>query len=268
MNRPPSLLLVLLSILLPLSQASAQSPDTPRKPRVFFLIAEPEYGSAITLPAFAKAQLEPLGIQCTFSIQTDETSDSFPGLETLPSADLLFLSVRRKTPPNDQLELIRTHVAAGKPVAGMRTASHAFSKKNGAPPTPATPGASWESFDKDILGGSYGGHYGTGIATLVSPLPEALRHPILSGFPPTPFRCPSHLYKNPVLAPTVTPLLQGQLENAPQTEPVAWVNVLDKQRVFYTSLGSAEDFQVPQFQRLLRNGILWSLGIPIPQEPA
>src|SRR5204862_150859 len=34
--------------------------------------------------------------------------------------------------------------------------------------------------------------------------------------------------------------------------------------VFYTELGSPEDFRLPAFRRLLLNGILWSLAEPIP----
>jgi type 1 glutamine amidotransferase len=36
--------------------------------------------------------------------------------------------------------------------------------------------------------------------------------------------------------------------------------------VFYTSLGSVEDFDVPQFRRLLLNGIHWALGLPASAE--
>lgn len=239
-----------------------QAADSPRKPRVFFLIGEPEYQTETTLPAFAKAELEPLGIQSTFSIQTNEASEVFPNLDALAGADLLFISARRKHPSPEQMELIRTFIAAGKPVAGIRTASHAFGKRKGE-----TEGA-WDNFDKEILGASYGGHYGVGVASLVKPFAEALRHPILTGINPGEFRCSSHLYKNALLAPTVTPLLQGALEAGTAQEPVAWINTLGKQRVFYTSLGSADDFTVPQFRRLLLNGITWTLGLPVPPEQA
>ncbi|GIT38780.1 MAG: hypothetical protein Ct9H300mP7_7010 [Verrucomicrobiota bacterium] len=35
-------------------------------------------------------------------------------------------------------------------------------------------------------------------------------------------------------------------------------------RIFYTSLGSVDDFGLPAFQRLLLNGILWALDEPVP----
>lgn len=43
-------------------------------------------------------------------------------------------------------------------------------------------------------------------------------------------------------------------------EPVAWVNTADNRRVFYTSLGDVNDFKAPMFQRLLLNGIRWTMG--------
>jgi type 1 glutamine amidotransferase len=242
--------------------APAQGAEPPRKPRVFFLIGESEHQTAVSLPAFTKAELEPLGIQSTFSIQTDESSEVLPNLDSLAGADLLFISARRKHPSAEQMELIRTFIAAGKPVAGIRSASHAFGKRKGE-----TDGA-WDTFDKEILGATYGGHYDVGGASLVKPLPDALRHPILTGIDATEFRYSSHLYKNALLAPTVTPLLQGRLESDPAQEPVAWINTLGKQRVFYTSLGSSEDFKVPQFRRLLLNGITWALGLTVPPDQA
>jgi type 1 glutamine amidotransferase len=54
--------------------------------------------------------------------------------------------------------------------------------------------------------------------------------------------------------------VEGQLEK----HPVAWVNTSQNRRVFYTSLGSPEDFANPAFRRLFLNGILWTLDQPIP----
>jgi type 1 glutamine amidotransferase len=39
---------------------------------------------------------------------------------------------------------------------------------------------------------------------------------------------------------------------------VAWVREKDGRRVFYTSLGTADDFQDPNFQRLVVNGLAWA----------
>lgn len=244
--------LVLALALTGLRPANA---ETARPSHVFFMIGEAEYDTAKTLPAFAKAELEPRGIRCTFSILPDEKSEEFPNFDALKDADLLFISVRRHAPPPEQMALIRAHVTAGKPLVGIRTASHAFGKRKGEKE------GAWETFDADVLGGNYQGHYGKGIATFAKVVVEAEGHPVLAGIGAEEFRVPSHLYKNPDLSPGVTKLLTARMEGRPDIEPIAWVNTMHGRRVFYTSLGSAEDFDVPQFRRLLLNGIRWALGI-------
>ena len=57
----------------------------------------------------------------------------------------------------------------------------------------------------------------------------------------------------------VTPLMTARMVDRPEVEPIAWVNTKDQRRVFYTSLGAPEDFAIPQFRKLLLNGILWAL---------
>ncbi len=57
----------------------------------------------------------------------DSTQENaLPGIEQLGDVDLLIISVRRRTPPPEQLAVVRKLVAAGTPVIGIRTASHAF----------------------------------------------------------------------------------------------------------------------------------------------
>lgn len=228
--------------------------DTQRSARVFFMIGETEYGTATTLPAFAKAELEPRGIQCTFSILPSAEAEEFPNFDALKTADLLFVSVRRHAPPKVQMEAIRAHVAAGKPVAGIRTATHAFGKRKGE-----AEGA-WEAFDMEVFGGHYDNHYGREPKVFAKVLPEAAAHPVVAGIGAAEFLVPSHLYKYPQLAPTATRLIDARMEGRTEVEPIAWVNVNGDRRAFYTSMGAAEDFELPQFRRLLLNGILWALG--------
>jgi type 1 glutamine amidotransferase len=243
---------------------SAEAADPVRPPRIAFMISESEYDTRTTVPAFAKAELEPRGVSCAFSIAPAEHSSDFPGLDALlPTADLLFVSVRRQAPTEAQMKLIRAHVAAGKPVVGIRTASHAFAPPLGKNPPPAPEGhVYWPEFDHEVLGGNYHDHYGVGIPTLVKIIPEMADHPVLAGIGPEEVRLTSHLYKNPDLPATVTKLMTGRMDGRPEVEPVAWVNTAGGRRVFYTSLGSPQDFESPQFRRLLRNGIFWALRLP------
>jgi type 1 glutamine amidotransferase len=244
-------------LLLPLAATFAA--ESGRAPHVFFIIGETEYGTSETLPAFAKKELEPRGIRSTFSILPSATDEEFPNFDGLRDADLLFVSVRRHAPPKAQMDAIRAWVTAGKPVVGIRTATHAFGKRKGE-----TEGA-WETFDMDVFGGHYDNHYGREAKTFAKIVPAAAAHPVLTGISDAEFAVPSHLYKYPTLAPTATRLITARMEGRPEVEPVAWINVVDQRRAFYTSMGAAEDFAVPQFRRLLLNGILWALGRPVPK---
>ena len=232
--------------------------------RIVMIIGENEYSTWETLPEFARVELVPRSYQVSPVLASPKEGDSdFQNFETIRDADLVVVSVRRRTPPKAMMELLRAHVAAGKPIVGIRTASHAFEA------TPASPEfAAWNGFDLEVLGGHYEGHYNNKPPAAPHSLIEIVRsnasHAVLTGVASTPFRVTSHLYKNRRLAPTVVPLLQGQVEGLGIMEPVAWVNTAQDRRVFYTSLGNVDDFKLPAFRRLLLNGILWCLRDPVP----
>lgn len=266
----PFLLLLALAWFLPARAAEPASKPS----HIFFLIGEPEYDTKTTVPAFAKAELEPRGVRCTFSILPSDDSNDFPNTDALKDADLLFISVRRHTPSHAVMNAIRAHIAAGKAIVGIRTASHAFALRDKAAKPPAGY-ADWPEFDHEILGGNYHDHYGHGIPTFAKIVPAQAQHPILAGIGPEEFGVPSHLYKNPDLPAWVTPLVTARILLLPDkatpaspgqtvVEPIAWVNTKDNRRVFYTSLGAPEDFAIPQFRLLLLNGTFWALDRAVP----
>ena len=47
-------------------------------------------------------------------------------------------------------------------------------------------------------------------------------------------------------------------------QPVAWAKTYKGARVFFTTLGHPEDFQLEAVRRLLINGIYWALGREVP----
>jgi len=226
---------------------------------IVMMIGEDEYKTETTLPQFAKDHLEPHGFQVKI-MQADATDkNDFPGLvEALPPADVLLVSVRRRPPKAEQLAAVRAHLAAGKPVIGIRTASHAFSLRNNMAPDAGY--ASWTSFDQEILGGNYVGHHGDGPRVATSVAPGATAHPILVGIDPTKIGSAGSLYKVVPLMPSTTPVLMGSIPNFP-TEPVAWTNSprAGGSRVFYTSLGHPDDFNNAAFCKLLLQGICWTI---------
>ncbi len=226
---------------------------------IVMMIGEDEYKTNETLPEFAKTELEPAGYRVTIVHSAADKPNDFPGIvETLRDADLLLVSVRRRTPPQSQLDAVRAHVAAGKPVVGIRTASHAYSLRNNMPPPEGH--GSWLDFDPAVLGGRYVGHHGAGPQTVVSVAPGAATHPLLAGIDVAKLTGNGSLYRVMPLEPSTTPLLLGTVPDHP-TEPVAWTNSPRHGggRVFYTTFGHVDDFKNPEFRRLLLHGICWSL---------
>jgi len=235
-----------------------------RRKQIVMIIGENEYRTWETLPEFARTALEWRGYDIAYVLSTPKDGDShFENIHAIRTADLLVVSARRRTPSTEMLALIRAHVAAGKPVVGIRTASHGFDAK----PADADH-AAWATFDVDVLGGHYAGHYNnkppTSPPTHVEVVREQREHFVLTGVPSAPFPVTSHLYKYPELGEASVPLLRGRIEGREVNEPVAWVNTAGDRRAFYTSLGNPEDFQIPAFRRLLLNGILWCLHDPVP----
>jgi type 1 glutamine amidotransferase/nicotinamidase-related amidase len=231
-----------------------------RTPHVVFVIGEDEYETKTTLPAFAKADLEPWGVRCTFIHAEEKNPNHFPGLEVLEEADLLVLSVRRRTPPIAQLEQVRRYLNTGKPLVGIRTASHAFSLRNNQPPKEGY--GAWLEFDQLVLGGNYKGHYGVkpqqenGVITL---LPAMQKHPLLAGVTAKSFSTQGSIYKNEPLQTGTELLMTGVATNEKVTEPIAWTHMYGKTKVAYTSLGHTSDFEQPAFRKFLSNAIYWAM---------
>jgi putative membrane-bound dehydrogenase-like protein len=223
--------------------------------------AEDEYKTETTLPEFAAKQLGK-DFRVTILYENPKNKYDIPGLEVLDDADVLLVSVRRRPLPKEQLDHFRAFVAAGKPVVGIRTASHAFCLRNQVPPSGL---ADWPEFDQQVFGGNYSNHHGNELKTVVWPLAEQKDHLILRGIDAGEFPTGGSLYVVSPIAKTTTPLLQGKLVDKPDTpqEPVAWINQrTDGGKSFYTSLGHPSDFETPQFQKLLQNALAWSADLP------
>ena len=232
-----------------------------RRKRIAFLIGENEYQTWRTLPEFALNQLAWRGFTTDFAIAPAAGGNDFTNSAALAGADLVVVSVRRRAPSVGLLQALRQHLEAGKPLVALRTASHAFATK---PPDPEH--GAWDSFDRDILGVTYEGHYGNELSPRIQLAADAVGHPIVSGFPRAGFVSKHSLYRSRKLGLTTQTLLTGSVKVDGQDcqEPVAWINTNANRRVFYTSLGGPEDFKEPGFQRLLLNGMLWAMAEPVP----
>ena len=236
--------------------------DDRRRPRVVFISAESEYGAAESLPEFAHELQMKYGLSCEI-IQggTDGSTnerDYIAGMEELMSADLVVLFVRRRAFPAHQMKYFNDYLDRGKPLAALRTSSHAFDTRGKHPQGHIE----WRKFDPEVLGGNYNGHYGSGPECTVAAAQGAERNPILDGVQ-VPFMSISSLYKASPLTKSTRMLLIGTIPGQ-EPEPVAWTNLYGNSRVFYTSLGRLDDFENPQFRRLLINAVFWAMEKPVP----
>jgi nicotinamidase-related amidase/type 1 glutamine amidotransferase len=232
-----------------------------KRKHLVMVIADVEYQSDRTLPEFARQHL---GRDFKVSLVTwpKLESDDLPGIEALNDADIALFSAWRRTPTKAQMEVVRKFVADGKPVVGLRVASHAFVKRDGKV---AAGRADWPEFCKDVFRANYQGHYHSKDAenTIVFVSDDAKSNPILNGVPTGETRTRSWLYKMTPLADDATLLMSGKTPDGKATEPVTWTATTSGGgRVFYTSLGHPDEYSVDWFQRLLKNGIYWTADVP------
>src|SRR6266536_2666340 len=227
-------------------QPAAGAAEAAQQHSIVLISGEYEYDSARTLPAFKQYLATNYGFNCIYLERTK--GEEIPGLDALDKADLAVIFVRRMTLPEEQLGKIKKFIDSGKPLIGLRTASHAFQN--------------WKEWDRDVLGGNYHNHYGNDLAAAIKVRPEAADHPILKGVE-NEFAAGGSLYLNAPLPPSSTVLLMGSVTNKP-LEPVAWTHDYKGTRIFYTSLGHPKDFENRAFRRLLVNAIYWALDRPMP----
>jgi type 1 glutamine amidotransferase len=206
--------------------------------RVCLVSGSEEYKSNESLASFQKYLEKKTPARCSRAFWKSETD--LPGLEALETCDLMILFTRRLELPSEQLDRVKRYCVSGRPIVGLRTASHAFQN--------------WLELDRAVFGGSYTGHYGEGVATKIEVAEGASKHPILKGFKP--FETSTTLYKNRKNADDTHVLLTGSIPE--HTEPVAWTRMHQGARVFYTSLGGPDDFEKDEFRELLTNAILWA----------
>ena len=233
-----------------------------KRPRVVFISAESEYGSAETLPEFAHELQIKYGLYCEIlqgsTEKTGPDRHELAGLEALKKADLAVLFVRRRALAPEQMQYFRDYLAAGTPLVGLRTACHAFDTKGSAP----AGYAEWPKFDPEVFGDNYHNHYGNGPKCTVTAAAGAQGNPILAGVK-LPITSNGSLYKVSPLAVSTKQLLIGTIPDQ-EPEPVAWTNSYGKSRIFFTSLGHPDDFKNASFRQLLINAVFWAMNKPAP----
>ncbi len=267
--------------------------EGPGKGKHIVLISgDEEYRSEEGLPQLGKILALRHGFRCTVLFSVDPRSGeiapdlrtNIPGMEALNSADLAIVLLRFRDLPDDQMRPFDDYLNAGKPVLGLRTATHAFQIPEGktySRYSNSSKEAGWEGgFGRRILGEKWINHHGSHAreSTRAIPVAGEESHPILQG-------CediwgPSDVYTVRLPLPdSCRPLLLGQVlqgmrpddkplegpKNNPMM-PVAWTRTYEGSagktgRVFACTMGAANDLLSEGLRRVVVNAAYWCLGM-------
>lgn len=268
--------------------------DGPGKRKNIVLVAgDEEYRTEETMPMLAQILAAHHGFDCTvvFSMSPDgeyvdpNNGTSLEGIEALKFADLMIIGTRFRKPNDDAMKYIDEYINRGKPVIGLRTATHAFngiqgkySHYNNGHRGPTWPGG----FGREILGEKWVNHHGhhkkqaTGGVIVES----QKDHPILRGVVASEIWGPSDVYGvNLPLPGDSQPLVLGAVlegmsvgdkpiagpKNDPMM-PIVWTKSYTapsgKQGlVMNTTMGASTDFVEPGLRRIVVNSVFWALGM-------
>ncbi|KKK57340.1 hypothetical protein LCGC14_3055440, partial [marine sediment metagenome] len=226
-----STLAVLVLGCLPSLQAKAADPwvvfdghDGPGKGKhIVFIAADDEYRSEDLIPQYAKIAAVHHGFKCTLLFAVNEktgeidpnTLDNVPGLEALETADLMVIFARFRQLPDEQMKRIIDYTNSGKPIIGLRTATHAFNYRSNRD----SPYAKYTFNSRDPRGGwgrqvlgetwisHYGNHRSESTRGVIAPGME--NHPIAQGTED--IWGPSDVYGLTELEGDCKPLIMGQV---------------------------------------------------------
>ncbi len=276
-----------------------------RGKHIVLVSGDEEYRSEEALPQLGKILACRHGFRCTVlfaidrpsgTINPDETGN-IPGLEALADADLMILFTRFRELPDEQMRHIDDYVHSGRPIIGLRTATHAFRYREGSASRFRHydfRSQAWEGgFGRQVLGETWISHHGHhGVQSTRGVIVESMKqHPVVRG-------CediwgPSDVYTVRLPLPGDSqPLVLGQVlegmkpsdkpvagvyvqqvggkkvEKTPNDPmmPVAWIRTFTGRsgkpaRVFTTTMGAAVDLESEGLRRLLVNAVYWSLGM-------
>lgn len=276
---------------------------------VVLISGDEEYRSEEILPQLGKILATHHGFRCSVLFAIDPSTgiinpnvkDNIPGLEALADADLMIIFTRYRALPDEQMKWINDYLMAGKPVIGVRTATHAFK---------FAPGSKWEhygdgysgenepwkdGFGRLVLGEKWLLHHGhhKHESTRGIRVEDKKNHPILRGISDGDVWGPTDVYGVRLPLPGDSePVLLGEVlarkgefddddsfygmrpddmarpndkKNDPMM-PIAWTKSYQlpggkKGRAFASTIGAATDFSSEGTRRLLANSVYWALEL-------
>ena len=259
--------------------------------RIVFISGDEEYRSEEALPMLAQILAKRYGFSCTVLFSIDPQSgeidamwpSNIPGLESLQKADLMVIFTRFRELPDGQMKYIDEYLKAGKPVIGLRTATHAFNYKRDSTCAFAkydfnSKVKGWEGgFGKQVLGETWVNHHGNhrveGTRGLVNGIEQDAGNTILNGVKD--IWTPTDVYTVRQLDGAKI-LIYGQSTSGMTPEspvnldksimPVAWTRTYripggKKGKAFAATMGAAIDFLNEDLRRLLVNASFWAVGL-------
>ena len=258
---------------------------------IVLVSGDEEYRSEEALPQLAKILAEHHGFRCTVLFAIDpETgnidpnqSDNIPGLELLKTADLMVIFTRFRSLPDDQMRHIEDYLESGRPIIGIRTATHAFDLSEGPYAHYGWKSTEWEGgFGRQVLGETWIRHHGKhgSQSTRGVIAPGMEDHPIVRGIKDGDIWGPTDVYAVRLPLPGDSqPLVLGQVLEGMQPDdapvageqndpmmPIAWTKSYTAKsgktsRIFTTTMGSSQDLASEGFRRLLVNACYWAVGM-------
>ena len=271
--------------------------DGPGKGKhIVFVSGDEEYRSEEALPQLAKILAKHHGFKCTVLFAIDpkdgtinpNKNNNIPGLEALAKADLMVLCTRFRNLPDEQMKHIVDYVEAGKPIVGLRTATHAFaleSKTYAAYTWNYTAKGKeddWNGgFGRHVLGETWVNHWGGhgSQSTRGILVKDEEKNPILKGIKEGDIWGPTDVYEVRIPLHDCKPLVRGEVvegmkptdkalegkKNDPMM-PVAWTRTYKGKdgktgRAFTSTMGASQDLQSEGLRRLLVNACYWALGM-------
>ncbi len=273
--------------------------------QIVLISGDEEYRSEEALPQLGKILAQRHGFRCTVLFPIDPQtgninpnhSGNIPGLQALDTADLLVIFTRFRDLPDEQMRHINEYLLAGKPVIGLRTATHAFNVAGGQPWAHYGNGyhgdqKAWsDGFGRLVLGEMWISHHGNHKheSTRGILADDAQGHPILRGIGNGNIWGPTDVYGVRLPLPGDSrPLVLGQVvaregefdaddpfygmspddtrpvdgaKNDPLM-PIAWTKTYqlpggNSGLSFTTTMGASTDLVNAGVRRLLVNAVYW-----------
>ena len=304
MNRARIFPALLVAVAAGLASVSARAGDNPwvvypggdgpgKGKNIVFVSGDEEYRSEEGLPQLAKILSQRHGFKCTVLFAIDpkdgtinpNVNNNIPGLEALKTADLMVILTRFRDLPDEQMKYVVDYVESGKPVVGLRTATHAFKFV-----TSKTYAKYSDERGQGLPRRLRQAGAGRGVGQPLGPARQAEHgwlivkgqedHPILRGIKDRDIWGPTDVYEVHLpLRDNCTPLVLGAVlenmkpdgtpiegkKNDPMM-PVAWTNSYKSEsgktsRVFATTMGAATDLEREGTRRMVVNACFWALGM-------